>query len=120
MSKELFNQPLKTEFGTNDRIAIGVPGASGCDNMLVSQFISNILTDSVIVGLFTNDDLEDGTYIINHDKNTQNIRVTLYNPSGYMENLAGILRIIDSNNVALEFGGDIDEGTWRYILDYKI
>lgn len=38
-SKELFNQPLKQELSVSDHIAVGIPGMTGCDNLLISDWI---------------------------------------------------------------------------------
>jgi hypothetical protein len=44
--KELFNQQLKAALGNLDRIALGIPGMEGCDNMLVSRLIE-IITEAI-------------------------------------------------------------------------
>lgn len=116
--KELFNQTLKTELADDDRIATSVPGAEGGYNITKQNLLKqsgnwNILTDT-----FENSDLSSGTLTINHAKNTTLIRLTLYNPDGYEEMTAGILKITDANNIDIEFGGDIQAGNWVYILEY--
>jgi len=39
MGKELFDQSLKVDASTSDRIALGEPGVEGCDNMTVENFL---------------------------------------------------------------------------------
>lgn len=42
MPKEQFNQTLKTTVGESDRIAVGVPGMTGCDNVTYQNFRKQI------------------------------------------------------------------------------
>ena len=43
---------------------------------------------------------------------------SLRNPSGVEQNLGGILRVVDEDNIELDFGGSIDAGNWSYTLIY--
>jgi len=38
-NKELFNQTLKNEIALTDRLAVGIPGMEGCDNVTFSKFL---------------------------------------------------------------------------------
>jgi len=43
MGKELFGQTLKDKLGISDRIASGVPGQEGCDNILRGDLFGSIM-----------------------------------------------------------------------------
>ena len=47
MGKELFNQTLKAAYSDTDHIALGIPSMTGCDNMLMSVFKAQILSDFI-------------------------------------------------------------------------
>ena len=117
-TKELFNQSLKTEIDDSDHIAVGLPGVEGGENILGSNLKKQMANWNILTETFTNGDLSSGTLSINHAKNTTIIRITIYTPAGYEENTAGIVKIVDADNVDIEFGGNIDAGDWRYILEY--
>jgi len=117
---ELFNQTLKTTLDNTDRVPVGIPGMTGCNNITAENFLKQVASWNIITGTFDNGDLTAGTWTYNHAKNTSVVRVTLRNPSGYEQNLAGMLHIVDVNNIAIEFGGDIDAGDWTYIIEYII
>ena len=120
MAKELFNQTLKTAIADDDRIALGLPGMLGCDNIKISDFLPAVHAGNVMVGTFDNADLVGGTWTLVHSKDTPYVKLTVRNPSGYEQNLGGILKIHDNDTVKLEFGGSIDAGDWVYILEYII
>lgn len=42
-SKELFDQPLKTKAAASDRVATGIPGQEGADNLLRGAFFGSIM-----------------------------------------------------------------------------
>ena len=118
MPKELFNQTIKTTLNSSDRVAVGIPGQIGCDNITAANMLKQTGNWNIIADTFTNADLVAGTLTINHAKNTLLVRMVLRNPGGYEQNLAGMLHIVDTNNVDIEFGGDIEAGDWTYILEY--
>lgn len=43
MSKELFNQPLKTKMGVSDRMAVGTPGQEGADNLFRGDVFGSVI-----------------------------------------------------------------------------
>lgn len=65
---------------------------------------------------FTSADLSANTLTINHAKNTRIVKLFVYNPGGQYQPVQPT--IIDSNNVSINFGGDIEAGDWEYILEY--
>jgi hypothetical protein len=44
---ELFNQTLKAIYAATDHAAVGVPGQSGCDNILMSNYEAQIVASQV-------------------------------------------------------------------------
>lgn len=118
MAKELFDQTIKTTLSTSDRIASGVPGQVGCDNITAENLLKQTGNWNIVTGTFDNADLVAGTWSYNHAKNTTVVRVVLRNPAGYEQNLAGMLHVVDADNIEIEFGGDIEAGDWSYIFEY--
>ena len=116
--KELFDQSLKTTIDDADHIAVGLPGIEGGENILGSNLLKQTGNWNIVSGTFTNGDLVGGIWSYNHAKNTTIIRFTLYTPSGYKESVDGLLKIVDADNIDVEFGGSIDAGTWSYIFEY--
>lgn len=115
--KKLFEQPLKTELGGGDRIVIGIPGQDGCDNMLATVFIDTIKNEGISSATFSNSDLSSDILEINHAQNTLAVELTIYDNSGVLQDLSGMLRIVDVDNIEVDFGGAI-VGIWTYILKY--
>lgn len=118
MPNELFNQTIKTTLVSSDRVATGIPGQIGCNNITAENLLKQTGNWNIVVGTFDNADLVAGNWTYNHAKNTTVVRVVLRNPSGYEQNLAGMLHIVDANNITIEFGGAIDAGDWTYIFEY--
>lgn len=116
MAKELFNQTLKSIIGNTDRISVGVPGQTGCDNVYFSDFKDNVRPNDP--DTFENSDL-DGSFelTITHSRNTSYVKATLYDGSNIEQLTAGIFSIVDADNVKFSMGGAIT-GTWTYILEY--
>ncbi len=44
---ELFNQTPKTSYSLTDRVALGIPGMTGCDNILMSNYEAQIVKSQV-------------------------------------------------------------------------
>jgi hypothetical protein len=82
-----------------------------------SSFKSQIPNYAYLAGIFDNTNL-DGTYrwTFNHAKNTRNVTLKITNPAGEVQQLPYI--IIDSNNIAVDFGGPIETGDWEYLFQY--
>lgn len=118
MPKELFNQTLKTTLATTDRVAIGIPGMTGGNNITAENLLKQTGNWNILTGNITNADLTAGKWTLTHSKNTSNVRFTLRNPAGYEQNLVGVFRVVDANNVEVDFGGAIEVGNWPYILEY--
>jgi hypothetical protein len=118
MPKELFNQTVKTTLDESDRIAVGIPGMIGANNISAANLLKQSSNWNIITGTFNNSNLIDGTWTYNHNKNTTTIRLTLRNPSGYEQCLGGILKVVNTNTIQIEFGGSIDSGDWTYIFEY--
>lgn len=115
--KELFNQDLKTTLGASDRVALGVPGMEGCDNMLVSRFKELMLGANVENGTIINTDLSGYVWTFNHSKGTRDIEFVLYDGDGYLIDVNGILRVTGIDSLEIDFGGDIT-GTYTYIFKW--
>lgn len=115
MAKELFNQPLKTTLGSTDRVALGVPGQDGCDNMLITKLIELILADNVETGTIQNGDLSSGVWTYTHNKSTAAVELILYDGNGVLQSVDGIMTLTTINELEIDFGGSIS-GTWTYIF----
>lgn len=118
MPQELFNQTTKTTLADSDRVAAGVPSMVGAYNILFSNLAKQVNSKYIVYGTFTNADLVAGVWTLNHAKNTQYVIFFLRNPDGYEQSLAGMLRIVDANNIEIDFGGSIDSGNWSYLMLY--
>jgi hypothetical protein len=116
--KKLFEQPLKSTFGSTDRIAVGIPGQDGCDNILMDDFVNQLRNEGVSGGTFTNANLVSGVLTINHEKDTNYVELTVYDASGRKVDINGLMQITDVDNIEVDFGGDISAGVWTYILKY--
>lgn len=116
-AKELFNGNLKTTLGDNDRIAVGVPGMEHCDNVLFSDLILQLALTVPTKGNIINADLTAGVWTYNHGKSTTVIELTLYDGNGTKQSVDGMLTIVNSDEIIIDFGGEI-EGTWSYIFKY--
>ena len=117
MSKELFNQDLKTTLGTSDRIAIGVPGQEGCDNMLVSIFKELLQGSNISTGTISNGDLTTNVWTYSHSKSTRNVEIIVYDGDGYLIEISGMMRVTGIDSIEIDFGGEIF-GTWTYIFKW--
>jgi hypothetical protein len=115
--KQLFNQTLKVTYGTTDRIAVGIPGQEGCDNILMSDFVSQLRNEGVIGGSFTTGNLTAGVLTISHEKNTQWIELVVYDSGGIKVDVNGLMHVANVDTVTVDFGGEIT-GVWTYILKY--
>lgn len=118
MAKELFNQTLKTTLDAADRVAIAIPGQVGANNITTENLLKQTGNWNIITGTLDNGDLTAGTWTYVHAKQTTIVRMTLRNPDGWEQNLAGMLHIVDVNTIEIDFGGDIEAGDWTYILEY--
>lgn len=118
MPKELFNQTLKTTVALTDRVAIGIPGQEGANNITGANLLKQTANWNILSGTITNASLTAGVYTLVHGKATSIVRMTLYNPDGYHQELGGIFQVVDANTVRIDFGGSIDAGNWTYILEY--
>ena len=115
--KKLFEQDLKTSLSSTDRIALGIPGQEGCDNMLISVFMDLLKNVGVQGNSFTDGNLTANVLTINHKKGTTFVELTVYNDEGRLEDVSGMMRIVDADNIEVDFGGEIS-GIWIYILKY--
>lgn len=115
--KKLFEQPLKSTVELTDRLPVGVPGQEGCDNVLMSDFIDQLKNTGVVGGSFSNASLTANVLTINHEKDTSFVELTVYDSGGYLQDLSGMMRIVDVDNISVDFGGEIT-GVWTYILKY--
>lgn len=115
--KQLFNQPLKTTFSDTDRIALGIPGIEGCDNMLMQVFVDLLKNTGVEAGSIVNANLVSYVWTLTHNKETQFIELTIYDGNGVKQSTDGMLRIVSLDEIEIDFGGDIS-GTWTYIFKY--
>lgn len=116
MPKELFNQTTKSSVGDTDRVAVGVPDQTGCDNVLFSDFKDLIRPSDN--DTFENSDLNGSyEYIITHGRGKSLVKATLYDGSNVEQMTQGIFSIVDSNTVKFSMGGAIT-GTYTYILEY--
>lgn len=118
MPKELFNQTLKTTLDVADRVAVAIPGMTGCNNITAANLLKQTGNWNIVTGNITNAALTAGKWTLNHAKATTNVRFTLRNPAGYEQALGGIFRVVDANNVEVDFGGAIEAGNWPYIFEY--
>lgn len=118
MPKELFNQTAKTTLADSDRVAVGIPGMTGANNITVANLLKQTGNWNILTGNITNASLVGGTWSYTHNKNTLLVRMTVFNPSGYQVNINDLFRINNANTVSIEFGGSIDLGNWPYILEY--
>jgi hypothetical protein len=118
MSKELFNQTIKNTLAGTDRVAVGVPGMTGANNITASDLLKQTGNWNIMVGAITNAALVAGKWSLAHNKGTYYVRFTLRNPAGYEQNTAGMFHVVDVNNIEVEFGGAIENGSWNYIFEY--
>lgn len=118
MVNDLHNQPLKTSIDDADHIAIGIPGQVGCNNITGENLLKQTANWNILSETFDNGDLSANKLEINHGKNTLIIRATLYDPDGIVQPIGGVFKVVDANNVEFDFGGSIQAGNWRYIIEY--
>ncbi len=91
MPKELFDQTTKITLSANDRVAVGIPGQEGCDNVFVNNFFKYALRAagdvSVTVGaniISFSSDFGTTDYSLNiYDLNGLGIEVTAKNTDGF-------------------------------------
>ena len=115
--KEIFNQTLKSSYGSTDRIAVGTPGQDGCDNITMENFASAIQKANVETGAIGNGDLVANVWSYNHAKNTVYIDFILFDENGLKKSVDDMLTVTDANNIEIDFGGSIS-GSWKYIFLY--
>jgi hypothetical protein len=68
---------------------------------------------------FENSNLVAGVLAVNHDLNTEFPKLTLKRPDGTFEETTNIMVYVDENNINLDFGGDIEAGTWNGLVTYR-
>lgn len=68
---------------------------------------------------FDNSDLTSGVLPVTHNLDTEFPKLTLKRPNGTFEESTQIMVYVDTNNVNLDFGGDIDSGTWSGLITYQ-
>jgi hypothetical protein len=109
MPKELFNQTIKTTASATDRIAVGIPGQTGCDNLLVNDFFKYALRAAGDVALVEGNntinfssDFGTTNYSLNiYDLNGLGLSVTAKNTDGFEVNAltAGNINYIAIKNI---------------------
>ena len=70
---------------------------------------------TVIGSSFDNTDLTANVLSIVHNLNSLAMELTVYDDSGFLVDINGIMRIVSVNEVDVDFGVAI-VGTWSYIL----
>jgi len=89
----------------------------GISKKLPFDIVKGKLTaGDVIQGTFDNSDLSSGVLSLNHGKDTEQILLFIFNPSGYSQNVSWKKQ--DSNVLLVDFGGSIDVGDWAYLIAY--
>ena len=71
---------------------------------------------------FESSDLIDGvlpTSFTTHSLNTEFPKLTLKRPNGRFEEVTQIMNFIDVNTIQLDFGGEINDGTWNGLITYR-
>lgn len=114
---ELFNGNIKVTLDDADRIAVGQPGIPDSDNIRFDDFVEQINGSNVESGTFDNGDLSGNIWTYVHGKGTSIVEVSIYNGSGELLDLGGILTVTGPNEVEIDFGGTIT-GTYTYIFKY--
>lgn len=67
---------------------------------------------------FTSADLVDGIYTFRHGLDESSfITVNIISPNGDLQNAAGQIQIYDQNIIKIDFGGAIEAGTWKLIIN---
>lgn len=109
MPKELFNQTVKNTASATDRVPVGIPGQTGCDNILVNDFFKYALRAAgdvaVLAGanevLFSSDFGTTNYSLSIYDLNGLGIEVTSKNTDGFEINalVAGNINYIAIKNI---------------------
>lgn len=68
---------------------------------------------------FDNTDLINGVLEVEHILNTAFPKLTLKRPDNTFEETTQIMKYVDVNNVNLDFGGAIEDGTWSGLITYQ-
>jgi hypothetical protein len=90
--------------------------SAGTRHIPFSALKGSIPNYGYISDIFTSADLSANILTITHAKNTRKIRITVWDPSGVQQLVTPY--IIDVNNIAINFGGDIGGGDWEYLIEY--
>lgn len=120
MPKELFNQTLKSTIDASDRVAVGIPSQTACDNVEFLDFIKSIFNLTAEEVEFDNGDLSANVFTYNHDKGTRFIFYNILDPNGYDKTKDFTPYFPDNANIAIDFGDPISAGTWVLNLLYII
>ena len=99
-----------------DTDSLVVEKSTGTKKVPFANLKSSIPNYGYLYNVFTSLALSGNTLTINHAKDTRKIRLTVFNPAGISTPLPWY--IIDSNNVAINFGGTIEAGDWYYLLEF--
>jgi hypothetical protein len=75
-----------------------------------AQAVNNLT--SVYNFQFTNANLVSGVLTINHNLDTAYPKALIRRPDGSYEEVTQIMNYVTSNQIALDFGGSIETGTW--------
>ena len=123
MGKELFNAgssgntgTLKSTLSDSDRIAVGVPGFTGSDNITYANLRKII--DGRYKYEFTSAQLVADILTVTHNKNSTNISFDYMKPDGTKQSIDDLITIVSANQFTVSFSGGIDPGT--HTIYYKI
>lgn len=123
MGKELFNAgstgnpgTLKSTLSDSDRIAVGVPGFKGSDNITYAN-LKKIIDGRYKVE-FNSGNLVTDILTVTHNKNSTNISFDYVKPDGTKQSIDDLITIVSVNEFTVNFSGGIDVGT--HTIYYKI
>ena len=80
---------------------------------------SSIPNYGYLSGIFTSADLVANVGTFTHSKNTRLVKLTIWNPVGVEQKLLQPY-IVDANNIAVDFRGDIEAGDWEYLCEFWV
>lgn len=112
--KKIPELDLATSIAGTDKLVIET--ATGTKQVSFDNLKASIPNYGYLSGTFTSLALSGNILTINHAKNSRKIRLTIFNPAGISNPYPWY--IIDSNNVAINFGGIIEGGDWEYLLEF--
>lgn len=123
MGKELFNAgstgnpgTLKTNLSDSDRIAVGVPGFTGSDN--ITYLNLKKIIDGRYKYEFTSANLVADILTVTHNKGSKNISFDYMRPDGTKQSIDDLITVVDTNTFSVNFSGGISSGT--HTIYYKI